>query len=187
MDALLPLTTWTLYAGGLYLLWSVGFRVRYGRWPMAYSMPPRDAYTWIDMGLSAAMWGYFAWCVALAWPIISQWTRSGAPAAPIRPGVWMGLAVVSLGAALRIWTLITLGPNWRMGQDERDTAHAFVATGPYRVMKHPINTATAIVALGQVGLTQGSWAAWCLLGVALAYHKAQGAAEVAFWNARNRK
>lgn len=182
---MLALVTWTLYAGGLYVLWSAGFRAVYGRWPMAYSMPPRDRYTWIDMGLSAAMWAYFAWCVWTGWAEVRELAQRGvAPVLGHRE--WAGVCAVGVGSALRIWTLVTLGPNWRMGQDASDGAHEFVKTGPYRFMAHPINTATVIVALGQVGATDGAAAAWGLLAVTVVYHLLQGAAETAFWKARNR-
>lgn len=185
---MLALLTWTIYAGGLYVLWSAGFRATYGRWPMAYSLPPRDRYTWIDMGLSAAMWAYFAWCVWHAWPELQRLNAANSPAIPlvINPWQWLGLGLVAIGAALRVWTLIVLGPNWRMGQDTTDTKHEFVKAGPYRLMNHPINTAMVLVALGQVAITVGAWAAWALLAVTIAYHLLQGAAEIAFWNARNR-
>lgn len=188
---MLALLTWTLYAGGLYVLWSGVFRLKHGRWPMAYAMPPRDRYTWIDMGLSASMWGYFAWCVWVAWPDLQGIARAPSlaearDALPRTPVEWAGLIVIVLGSCLRVWTLVVLGPNWRMGQDATDTRHEFVKAGPYRFMDHPINAATVMVALGQVGVTGGAWAAWGLLGVAIAYYLLQGAAEMAFWKARNR-
>lgn len=182
---MLALLTWTLYAGGLYVLWSVGFRACYGRWPMAYSMPPKDRYTWIDMGLSASMWAYFGWSVWVGWASLHEFVQHGTgPVLSHRE--WAGLGAVGVGGALRVWSLVTLGPNWRMGQDASDTKHEFVKAGPYRFMEHPINTATVVVALGQVGVTNGAVAAWALLAVALAYHLLQGAAETAFWKARNR-
>ncbi len=186
---MLALLTWTLYAGGLYVLWSAGFRVAYGRWPMAYAMPPRDRYTWIDMGLSAAMWAYFAWSMWVGWAGLRAWVEggTGGPAlAALSHRELAGLAAVGVGSGLRIWTLVTLGPNWRMGQDAGDATHEFVKAGPYRFMEHPINTATVVVALGQVGVTGGAPAAWGLLAVTVVYHLLQGAAEAAFWKARNR-
>lgn len=187
---MLALLTWTLYAGGLYVLWSAGFRMAYGRWPMAYSLPPRDRYTWIDMGLSAAMWAYFAWCVWVGWAdlraVTGAMARGESVAWSLSRLEWAGLATAALGAGLRVWTLIVLGPNWRMGQDKADTKHEFVKSGPYRLMKHPINTAMVVTAVGHVALTNGAWAAWGLLAVGVAYHLLQGAAEVAFWKARNR-
>jgi hypothetical protein len=152
---------------------------------MAYSFPPRDRYTWIDMGLSAAMWAYFAWCVWAGWDDVRAVARGEGVGLSLSGMEWAGLATVVVGAGLRVWTLIVLGPNWRMGQDKTDTTHEFVKSGPYRLMKHPINTAMVATAIGQVALTNGAWTAWGLLAVGVAYHLLQGAAEVAFWKARN--
>lgn len=182
---MLALITWTFYAGGLYVLWSAGFRIAYGRWPMAYSFPPRDRYTWIDMGLSAAMWGYFAWCVWHNWHDVRTVATGGRVLVSTNVFDLYGLLLIAIGSALRIWTLISLGPNWRMGQDPSDSKHEFVKSGPYRFLKHPINTALLYVSLGQLILTNMSGAALALVVVAFAYHILQGRAEIAFWKARN--
>jgi protein-S-isoprenylcysteine O-methyltransferase Ste14 len=62
----------------------------------------------------------------------------------------------------------------------------FVASGPYRYMKHPINTALVLVALGQALLTGFDARAWFLLVTAVAYYIAQGQAEKQFWEERGR-
>lgn len=181
---MLALITWTFYAGGLYVLWGAAFRIAHGRWPMAYTFPPRDRYTWIDMGLSAAMWAYFAWCVWQVWPQVQTVATGGRVIVRTDLADLGGLVLVAIGSGLRIWTLVTLGPNWRMGQDAADTKHEFVTTGPYRFLNHPINTALVYVACGQVILTKQSFAAFGLVVVAVAYLFLQGRAEAAFWKSR---
>jgi protein-S-isoprenylcysteine O-methyltransferase Ste14 len=186
-----PLATWCAHAGGLYVVAACVFRARYGRWPMAYSFPPRDAYSCIDMGLSLAMWSYFAWA---AWHALT----SAPPAPPATPDphahptpartllAAAGVAIVTVGWAYRLWTLRVLGPNWRMGQDESDHEHRFVLAGPYLFAKHPINTGLIFVALGHVALTAAHPAALALLAVAIAYHAAQSAVEERYWLGRSR-
>lgn len=177
----LPLAAWCAHAGGLYVVAACVFRAKWHRWPMAYSFPPRDAYSCIDMGLSLAMWSYFAWA---AWHAMTSATPAHPDPDPDPVRTLLaaaGVAIVTLGWAYRLWTLRVLGPNWRMGQDEADHEHRFVLAGPYLFAKHPINTGLILVALGHVALTAAHPAAVALLAVAIAYHAAQSAVEERYW------
>jgi protein-S-isoprenylcysteine O-methyltransferase Ste14 len=170
---MIAVLTWLAYAGVFYIGWTVGFRGRYGRWPVAYRVPPRSGreavYTLADLGLNLSLMGYTAWLVL------------GPRPEPV--SVVGGVLLVVLGAALRLWTVVVLGSNWRMGQDESDTTQ-FVAQGPYRIMNHPINTALVVVAVGQGFLTGFDGRAMFLVAAAGLYLVVQAGAERAFWARR---
>jgi protein-S-isoprenylcysteine O-methyltransferase Ste14 len=102
-------------------------------------------------------------------------------------GLVIGVGLVVVGGVLRLWTVAELGPNWRMGQSEADEETTFVASGPYRFLKHPINTALVLVALGQAFLTGFDARAWFLLVTAVVYYLVQGHAEQQFWRGREER
>lgn len=174
LSAMAAQMTWILYAGTFYVVWTAGFRLWYGRWPTAYRLPPRDlghgVYMLADLLLNLSLCTYTAWLLLGPMP---EALHTGA-----------GVAIVAAGAALRLWTVLTLGRNWRMGQDESDSDASFVATGPYRFLQHPINAALVIVAAGQGVLTGFDARAWFLIVVALLYYLVQGRAERVFWGGR---
>ena len=88
---------------------------------------------------------------------------------------------------LRWWAIAALGRNWRIGQDENDESAQFVATGPYRLMHHPINAALILVAIGQGLMTGLDARAIALLGYAVLYFLVQGRAEERAWEKRKAK
>ena len=49
-----------------------------------------------------------------------------------------GLIVLAVGSALALWAVLTMGPNWRMGQDETDQSVCYVSHGPFRIFRHLI-------------------------------------------------
>lgn len=171
---LLPIITWLAYATVSYLAWPVWFHRRYGRSAFAGRFPPTNRYGWVDLGLAACLLGYSAW-IAL-----------GPPASPMFDGrgLWIGLGVFAAGAALRAWAVVTLGPNWRIGQDEDDPDAAYVATGPYRFLHHPINTALVLVAIGQALMTGLDARSIFLLSFSTAYLLIQARAEERHWRRR---
>lgn len=184
-EFMLAFVTWVCYAGGLYVAWAIGFRAQYSRWPMAYSFPPKDLYSIIDFVLSMAMWGYFAWTIYFAF-VAPDVNYTGPIRLVIDPFMQAaGLCFFGLGFFLRLWTLRVLGKHWRMGQDANDAEHRFVLAGPYVFMKHPINTACVIVALGQVLITGMKLPAAILLLVAVGYHMLQGKVEEAHWSRKH--
>jgi protein-S-isoprenylcysteine O-methyltransferase Ste14 len=171
---LLPIITWLAYATVSYLAWPAWFRWRYGRSAFAGHFPPATRYEWVDLGLAACLLAYSAW-IAL-----------GPPASPMFDGrgLWIGLGVFAAGAALRAWAVVTLGPNWRIGQDENDPDAAYVATGPYRFLHHPINTALVLVAIGQALMTGLDARSIFLLSFSTAYLLIQARAEERHWRRR---
>jgi protein-S-isoprenylcysteine O-methyltransferase Ste14 len=75
------------------------------------------------------------------------------------PGaIWfrsVGLVIVWLGLALRIWAITTLGAAWRMTV-EVDQSQPVVTKGPYRWMRHPSYTGLLLITLG-FGIAFASW------------------------------
>ena len=166
----LPAITWLMYAVPAYVLYTVVFRLRYGRSAVAERFPPRDLYGWIDYGLAACLISYSCW-------IVFGVSRAEAISVAAGVGFW------ALGAMLRIWAVWALGRNWRIGQDDNDTTE-FVRTGPYRFMHHPINSALVLVAIGQAFMTGLDARAMFLLGFSVAYLLIQASAEKRYWQRR---
>jgi protein-S-isoprenylcysteine O-methyltransferase Ste14 len=166
--------TWLIYAGVFYIAWTLGFRWRYGRWPLAYRLRPRGIseamYSLNDLGLNISLVAYTAWLLL--------------GSTPESKSTFAGVTLVVIGAGLRLWTVLTLGPNWRMGQDDVDQSVHYIAAGPYRFLSHPINLALVIVAMGQAFLTGFDARAWFLVVTAVAYYAAQAKAEHDFWKTR---
>ncbi|MCW5765559.1 MAG: hypothetical protein KIT68_06235 [Phycisphaeraceae bacterium] len=180
---LLVLATWAMYAAPAYLLWPVVFRWRYGFSAWKAPVLPRTMYQATDCFLAVVLVGY---SVALgAWAL-----RSGAPAGVVAWNDWTagGLAAWASGCGLRIAALRALGPHWRIGQDESDERHEFVARGIYRWTRHPINLGLIIVAVGQVMLVIGAGgpaaAPAVLLAGAVLYALVQNANENCSWARR---
>lgn len=170
---MLPAVLWLVYAVSAYLLWTVVFRARFGFWPTRERFPPRDLYGWMDFGLAVVLIGYSAWIVL------------GAPPDPERViSLPAGAAIWGAGVLLRWWAIGALGRNWRIGQDEHDERAEFVASGPYRLMRHPINAALIVVAIGQGLMTGLDVRALALLGYAVVYFVVQGRAEERAWQGR---
>jgi protein-S-isoprenylcysteine O-methyltransferase Ste14 len=63
------------------------------------------------------------------------------------PLVWLGAVVMFTGAAVMFLAQGHLGTSWRIGIDE-GTALPLVATGLYRVCRHPIFSAILLTLLG---------------------------------------
>ena len=166
----LPAVTWLAFALTAYVLWTVYHRARYGRSPVAERFPPRDLYGWIDFALGLCLVAYSAWIVL------------GPEPEPI--SAVAGVAVWAAGFGLRIWAVLTLGPHWRIGQDKSDPDVEYVATGPYRLFKHPINAALIIVSLGQLLMTGADARAIFLVAFATLYYLAQAKAEERYWSER---
>jgi protein-S-isoprenylcysteine O-methyltransferase Ste14 len=88
------------------------------------------------------------------------------PAAAIRPGVAAfaaGMVILLAGLVLRGWSFKALGQYFThtvmVSSDQ-----PVIATGPYRVLRHPSYTGIILIGLG-VGLAAANWAA--LAGVTL--------------------
>jgi protein-S-isoprenylcysteine O-methyltransferase Ste14 len=75
------------------------------------------------------------------------------------PGaIWfrsVGLVIVWLGLALRVWAITTLGAAFRMTV-EVDQSQPVVTNGPYRWVRHPSYTGLLIITAG-FGIAFASW------------------------------
>jgi protein-S-isoprenylcysteine O-methyltransferase Ste14 len=67
----------------------------------------------------------------------------------------VGVAVMWLGLATRIWAVATLGRTFRTTV-EVDPGQAVVSTGPYRWVRHPSYTGLLLIVAG-FGLAGGTW------------------------------
>jgi protein-S-isoprenylcysteine O-methyltransferase Ste14 len=169
---MLPAALWLIYAVPAYLLWPLIFRARHGFSPIAEKFPPKELYGWVDFILGLTLIGYSTWVVF----------------APHRQPISLpaGALIWAAGALLRWWAVAALGRNWRIGQDVDDQRAEFVATGPYRLMRHPINAALILVAIGQGLMTGLDAGALWLLACAVLYFLVQGRAEERRWAGRQR-
>lgn len=167
---MLPIVVWVVYAVPAYVLWTLVFRLRYGFSPVAERFPPRNLYQWMDTLLFVTLLGYSAWLVL------------GPRPDPARAlSVPAGAAVWAVGVGLRWWAIFALGKNWRIGQDDADQRAAFVAVGPYRMLRHPINAALILVAAGMLLMNGPETRTVLLLAVSVVYYLVQGRAEERRW------
>ena len=86
--------------------------------------------------------------------------ETGATIAAAAPAVrWvvfsLGVLVITVGAALRLWAIVTLG-RWFTYDVRVTEGQAVVDRGPYRWVRHPSYTGVLLVLLG-MGLTFGNW------------------------------
>jgi protein-S-isoprenylcysteine O-methyltransferase Ste14 len=76
------------------------------------------------------------------------------PGAPWWP-VAVGLSLLWIGVAFRLWAIITLGRFFKMVVVIQD-GHRVVDSGPYRWLRHPSYTGGLIIVTG-LGLAEGDW------------------------------
>ena len=100
------------------------------------------------------LWGAFACAYGLG-----QWGIAIAPQVLFPVGIGM----IFVGMALRIWSVLTLGRFFRTAVIVQDD-HQLVIRGPYRVLRNPAYTG-ALISLTGLCLAMGNWAS---LGVGIA-------------------
>ena len=94
--------------------------------------------------------------VALALAVLAA-RRAPAASLPGSGWIWVaaGLSLMWAGAALRVWSIATLGRFFR-----RDVlvqpGHRVVTTGPYRLIRHPAYSGNLLAAAG-LGLALVNW------------------------------
>jgi len=67
----------------------------------------------------------------------------------------VGLVVIWLGLAVRVWAIVVLGRSFRTTV-EVDAGQAVVSHGPYRWVRHPSYSGLLLIAAG-FGLAFGNW------------------------------
>jgi protein-S-isoprenylcysteine O-methyltransferase Ste14 len=80
---------------------------------------------------------------------------------PWRAGV--GLSLFALGLAFSIWARIHIGRNWGSPMSRKNDPE-LVASGPYRLVRHPIYSGILIATIGTALALSWAW----LIAVALA-------------------
>ena len=90
-------------------------------------------------------------------------------AAPPAPLFWSAIALIWIGMALRLWSVITLGRFFRTSVFVHDD-HRLITTGPYRRLRNPSYTGGLLTIFG-IGLALGNWLslAAAVGGVMVAY------------------
>ena len=135
--------TWLSYLVFAFGVMPLAFYVRFGRSPVVFPVQPRN---WYDV---------FEYLYGLLLVVFTT-ALLGYPS-PSARGAWIGFALLLLGVALQWWSVHSLGPHWRIGQDTSDASCAFVRAGPYRVFAHPIYLSMCLVALGQAVIMGWDW------------------------------
>jgi protein-S-isoprenylcysteine O-methyltransferase Ste14 len=75
----------------------------------------------------------------------------------------LGIAVILVGAAVRLLAILTLG-RWFTYDVRVTEGQVVVDTGPYRWVRHPSYTGIVLVLLG-IGLALGNWLALLVIAV----------------------
>jgi protein-S-isoprenylcysteine O-methyltransferase Ste14 len=104
--------------------------------------------------------GSIAAATALAVPL--AWLR----ATQLGAGYWpvaVGLALYALGAALRLWAVLTLGRLFTLSVGVQ-AGHQVVANGPYHFVRHPSYTGVLIASLG-LGIVLANWLSIAVLAL----------------------
>ena len=83
-----------------------------------------------------------------------SWARAPRIGGPYRA---LGLIVIWLGLAIRVWAIAALGRAFRTTV-EVDPGQAVVSTGPYRWVRHPSYSGLLLIVSG-FGLAAGNWLA----------------------------
>jgi protein-S-isoprenylcysteine O-methyltransferase Ste14 len=118
-----------------------------GRWPstqfVVVDWRRWAAQEWVAVGLGAAGMVGLVGAIALA----VSGSQLGPHPSPSWPWLAGGLAFITSGIAVMVWSQLTMGPSWRLGVD-RDNTIRLVTAGPFRWVRNPIYTAMVGVFLG---------------------------------------
>jgi protein-S-isoprenylcysteine O-methyltransferase Ste14 len=95
-----------------------------------------------------AVSGFARWGPAFAWvPYVVLDARPGPTIAPSELIVYVGIALVVVGAAFALWAASTLGNQFDL-EPEVHRDHVVVRAGPYRFVRHPIYLGLAVHLVG---------------------------------------
>jgi protein-S-isoprenylcysteine O-methyltransferase Ste14 len=136
--------------GALFALWVLS-ELRIGKLGLHLSAIESDrgsALAVLFTGLAGVGMGLLA--ASLRWlPVYEAWPR------------WLGLGVMLAGLALRVYSILWLGPMFtRFVQIVPN--HRLVTGGPYRYMRHP-SYSGLLLYFGGMGLALGDWLSLLLL------------------------
>ena len=162
--------TWLMFALSALVVAPGVFYLRFRRWPILSSFPPRNVYSLVNFLYGIAQAAYTALLLLGTEP--KPFSTAG------------GLIVLAGGSTLALWAVLTMGPNWRMGQDEMDQSVCYVSHGPFRIFRHPIYVGLVIIAVGQGLLTGFDGRALLLIVASVTYALVQGHAESRYWARR---
>ena len=126
-----------------WVLLEVAVRVREGIEGQGCRDRDRATRVWIALALGAA--------IALALTARSQVASMRLPMLARTVGV----VVMWLGLALRVWAIVALGGAFRT-TIEVDAEQTVVSTGPYRWVRHPSYCGLLLIVAG-FGLSTGNW------------------------------
>jgi protein-S-isoprenylcysteine O-methyltransferase Ste14 len=87
--------------------------------------------------------------------VLSRDTGFFFPGGRAMAGFWIGLFIMVLGFAFRIWSVITLGASFRTTV-ETHTDQRVVSNGPYRLLRHPSYTGLLLMCFGY-GIAVQNW------------------------------
>jgi protein-S-isoprenylcysteine O-methyltransferase Ste14 len=117
-------------------------------------------------GRTAPEWTFFVVIIVILACIAGAVVASLDRVASMPGGVWWpliaGIALMMVGAGLRIWSVATLGRYFKLMVVIQDD-HRVIDRGPYRHVRHPAYLGTCIYIVG-LGLVASDWVA---LGVLL--------------------
>jgi protein-S-isoprenylcysteine O-methyltransferase Ste14 len=130
---------------GCWVLLEVGLRVR----DFAHHRGSRDQDRATRILLGVALAATFV--LAVKAPSVAPSLRIPAPYRAV------GLIVMWLGLAIRVWAIAELGSAFRTTV-EVDPGQAVVSNGPYRWVRHPSYTGLLLIVSG-FGLAVGNWLA----------------------------
>ena len=164
-------TIWIAYLLINFVLIPLLFLMRHRRWPLVVPIVPRHRYDLLEHG--------YGWLVT--WFTIALLCEPPTTVDATIMARAAGGGLVLVGSAIIAAAVLTLGPNWRIGQDTSDALCAYVTAGIYRYVSHPIYWGMMLVALGQTLLMSGDWRAIVLLAGTALYVVIQGRAELRRW------
>jgi protein-S-isoprenylcysteine O-methyltransferase Ste14 len=98
--------------------------------------------------------------------LLAVGARRVVPAADIAPralGAWLGLALLWCGVALRLWCFRSLGRYFTLTV-RTSSDQPIIASGPYRVVRHPSYTGILLAVAG-LGCFTGNWVSVVVLCV----------------------
>jgi protein-S-isoprenylcysteine O-methyltransferase Ste14 len=87
--------------------------------------------------------------------VLSRYTGFFFPGGWSITGFWIGLCIMLLGFALRIWSVVTLGASFRTTV-ETHSDQRVVSNGPYRLLRHPSYSGLLLMCLGY-GIADQNW------------------------------